>query len=74
MTEDGLIIVSWGKKHEVKFSDFTPDNFQIITSSLISAEVINATSDIELYDELSKMDASTLAERIRTTDIDLDYV
>ena len=74
MTEDGLIVVSWGDKHEIKFSDLTPDNCIFQSAVITSPEVINATSDTEVYEELSKMDAKTLAERIRTTDIDLDYV
>ncbi len=75
LTEDGVIVVSWGMKHEIKFSDLTQYNCRFTTTNLNTPLLRTIAENSVRYQELANMDIVTLATEIRTDDsIDLDYI
>ena len=72
MTEDSFIVISWGQKHEIKFSDLAAGNYDLDIIKMSSQEVRNAKTDTQIYEELATLSAEELYERIDS--FDFDYV
>ena len=73
-TDEGLIVITWGEKCLIKYSDLYSDNFSIFTSSMNSDVYENTITDSAYYEKISNMTALELANEIRNNDVDLDYV